>query len=116
MGPAWVLGYPPCSVDLHGVTSSGRELEVGVGREMEELGFSSTMFLTVSMFSLIILVRGRPGSLDGETSLEFDNSGEGVTVRKLTPGDNLKGLRNSLLSRIFHSLLQSKCFVGVKMF
>ena len=35
---------------------------------MEELGFSSTRFLTVSMFRLIILVRGRPESLEGETS------------------------------------------------
>ena len=54
-------------------TSSGRELEVGVGREMEELGFSSTRFLTVSMFSSIILVRGGPGSLEGETSPEAMN-------------------------------------------
>ena len=45
-------------------TSSGRELEVGVGREMEELGFSSTKFLTVSMFYSIILVRGGPGTLE----------------------------------------------------
>ena len=35
---------------------------------MEELGFSSTRFLTVSMFSSIILVRGGPGSLEVETS------------------------------------------------
>ena len=38
--------------------------------EMEELRFSSTMFLTVSMFSSIILVRRGPGSLEGETSPE----------------------------------------------
>ena len=38
-------------------SSSGREVEVGVGREMEELGFSSTRFLTVSMLSAIIFVR-----------------------------------------------------------
>ena len=36
--------------------------------EIDELGFSSTRFLTVSMFSSIILVRGGPGSLTGETS------------------------------------------------
>ena len=54
-------------------TSYGRELEVGVGKEMEELGFSSTRFITVSMFSAIILVRGRPGSLERETSMEAMN-------------------------------------------
>ena len=54
-------------------TSSGRELEVGVGKEMEEFGFSSTRFLTVSMFSSIILVRGGPGSLEGKTSPEAIN-------------------------------------------
>ena len=49
-------------------TSSGRELEVGVGREMEQLGFSSSRFLTVSMFSSIILVTEGPGSLQEGTS------------------------------------------------
>ena len=46
-------------------SSSGREFG---GLEMVELGFSPTKFLTVSMFSSIILVRGAPGSLEGETS------------------------------------------------
>ena len=54
-------------------SSFGLELEVGVGREMEELGFSSIKFLTASMFSSIILVRGGPGSLKGETSPEAIN-------------------------------------------
>ena len=40
---------------------------------MEELCFSSTRFFTVSMFSSIILVRGGPGSLEGETSPEAIN-------------------------------------------
>ena len=54
-------------------TSSGGELEVGVEREMEELGFSYTKFLAASMFSSIILVQGGPGSLEGETSSEAIN-------------------------------------------
>ena len=41
--------------------------------EIEELGFFSSRVLTVSMFSSIILVRGGPGSLGGETSLETIN-------------------------------------------
>ena len=41
--------------------------------EIEELVFSSTGFLSVSMFSSIILVRGGPGSLEGETSPEAIN-------------------------------------------
>ena len=53
--------------------SYGRELEVGVGREMKELGFSSTRFLTASMFSSIILVRGGPGILEGEMSPKVTN-------------------------------------------
>ena len=40
---------------------------------MEELDFSSFRFLTVSMFSFIIFVRGGPGSLEGETSPEATN-------------------------------------------
>ena len=40
---------------------------------MEELGFSLTMFHTVSMFSSVILVRGGPGSLEDETSREAIN-------------------------------------------
>ena len=55
------------------LTSSGRELEVRAGKEMEELGFSSTRFFTVSMFSSIILVRGRPEILEEETSTEAIN-------------------------------------------
>ena len=54
-------------------TNSRRELEVRVGREIEELGISSTRFLTVSMFCLIILVRGGPGCLELETSPEAVN-------------------------------------------
>ena len=69
-------------------TSSGRELEVGVGREKDELSFSSTKFLTVSMFSSFILVRGGPRSLEGEMAAggyrSVDNFREGVTVRKQT--------------------------------
>ena len=66
-------------------TSSGRELEVQVGREMEDIGFSSTRFLNVSMFSCINLVRGGPGRRDGTGGHKaVDNSGEGVGVRKLT--------------------------------
>ena len=62
------------SVSFHGVHySSGRELTVGVGREMKESGFSSTRFLTVSMFYSTILVREGPGSLEGETSPEATN-------------------------------------------
>ena len=41
--------------------------------EMEELRFSSTRFLTVSIFSSIILVLGGPGSLEGETLPEAIN-------------------------------------------
>ena len=51
---------------------------------MEELGLSSTRFLTVSIFSQIILVRGGPESLEGDVTgghKSVDNSGEGVTVR-----------------------------------
>ena len=40
---------------------------------MEGLGFYSTGFPTVSMFSSIILVRGGAGSLEGETSPEVIN-------------------------------------------
>ena len=40
---------------------------------MEELGFCSTRFLTASIFSLLILVRGGPGSLEGEMSTEAIN-------------------------------------------
>ena len=68
-------------------TSSGRELEVGVVRYMEKLGFSSTRFRTVSMFSLIILVRRGSGSLEGDVAgghKSVDYSEESVTVRKLT--------------------------------
>ena len=55
-------------------TCFGRELEVGIGREIEELGFYSTRFLTVSiMFSRIILVRRRLGSLEEGTSQEAIN-------------------------------------------
>ena len=54
-------------------TRSERELEVGVRMLMEELGFSSTRFLTLSMFSSVILVQGGPGRLEGETSLEAIN-------------------------------------------
>ena len=46
------------------------ELEVRVAREIEELGFSSTKFLTVSMFYSIISDLGGPGSLEGESSPE----------------------------------------------
>ena len=53
-------------------TSSGREFEVGVGREMEEIFFSN-MLLTESMFFFIILVRGGPGNLEGDTSPEAIN-------------------------------------------
>ena len=67
--------------------SAGRELEVGVGREMEELGFSPTRFRTVSMFSSIIFVSGRTWKLGrGDVTVgqkSIDNSREGVTVRKL---------------------------------
>ena len=54
--------------------------------EMEELGFSSTRYLTISMFSSIISIRGGIGSLEGETFVtgghkSVHNSGEGVTVR-----------------------------------
>ena len=41
--------------------------------EMEESSYSSTKFLTVSIFSSIILVRGGPGSLEGEMSPETIN-------------------------------------------
>ena len=40
---------------------------------MEELGISLTKFLSVSMFSSIILIREEPGSLEGETSPEATN-------------------------------------------
>ena len=66
-------------------TSSGREFG---GLEMDELGFTSTRFFTVSLFSSIILVRGGHGSFgrrdvtEGHKSVDY--SGEGVTVRKLT--------------------------------
>ena len=62
------------AIDIFTVFTSFRiELEVGVGREIEELGFSSTMFLIVSMFSSIILDRGGPGRLEGEMSPETIN-------------------------------------------
>ena len=68
--------------------SSGRELEVGVGREMEELDFSSIRFLTESMFSSIILVREDLEWLERRKVTEdyksVENSGEDVTARKLT--------------------------------
>ena len=54
-------------------TSSGRELKVGVGRQMDEMDFSSAKFLTVSILSSIILLRGGPGRLVGETSPEATN-------------------------------------------
>ena len=40
---------------------------------MEEFGFSSIEYLTVSMFSSIILFRGGPESLEGDTSPEAIN-------------------------------------------
>ena len=55
-------------------TSSGRQMEVEVGREIEELGFSSTRFFTVSMFFSIILVRRGPRGLEGETPAEAIHS------------------------------------------
>ena len=52
-------------------TSSSKSSTVHIDRfigvdtsEMEELDFSSTRFLTVSMFSSINLVRGGPASLE----------------------------------------------------
>ena len=69
-------------------TSSGRELEVELGREMEELGFSSTRFLNASTFFFDNLGSGRTWKLGrrdvtgGHRSV--DNFGEGVTVMKLT--------------------------------
>ena len=51
-------------------TSAGREFG---GLEMGESGFYLTKFLTVTMFSSIILVRGVPGRLEGETSPEAIN-------------------------------------------
>ena len=68
-----------------------------------ELGFSSTRFLTVSMFSSIIWVQEGPVSLEGGTSPEAINlliySGEGV-LRGSWRGDIFKCFRNSLLSAV----------------
>ena len=43
------------------------------GKELAEFSFSSTSFLTVSMFSSMILVLGGPGRLEEETSPEAIN-------------------------------------------
>ena len=56
--------------------------------EIDELGFSSTRFLTVSMFSSIFFCSGKTWKIGrrdvtgGHESV--DNSGKGVTVKKLT--------------------------------
>ena len=64
--------------------SSGRELEVGVEREMKELGFSSTRFI---MYQWFVFGSGRTWNLrrrDVTGGHKYvDNSREGVTVRKL---------------------------------
>ena len=49
-------------------TSPGRAF---VGLEMKELGFSSTRFLTVSIFSSIILVQGGPESVEGPEAINL---------------------------------------------
>ena len=68
--------------------------------EMDDLGFYSTRFLTVSMFSSIILIRGGSWSLEGETSPEAINlliTLEKALLRGSWRGGNLKCLRNILL-------------------
>ena len=57
---------------LHTVPPVDRFIAVDTS-EMEELGFSSTRFLTVSMFYSIILVLRGAGSLEGKASPEAIN-------------------------------------------
>ena len=63
-------------------TSFGRELEVGVGREMEELDFSWSRFLLYQCWGGSESLELRRDIIGGHKSV--DKSGEGVTVRKLT--------------------------------
>ena len=86
---------------------------------MGELDFSSTSFLTVSIFSSIILVGEDLEDVTGGHK-SVDNSGEGVTaceeadVVRIWTARGIPFLKQ-LDFWIFHSWLQSKCFGGVEM-